>query len=250
MKWRKFWGFRGKLPTTRWTIIVNAGQREVATRDKALADLCAIYWNPVYAFICAQGRPAEDARDLTQGFFTTQLIAKNDVAKVDRNRGRFRNWLLGAVKNYLANVRKHENGPSHYPGQPLISINIPENESTIDQHPSPLVKYPITPDRVFEQRWALTLLNQALGKLAKHYERPEEQALLDKMIPYLVHATSADHKSVAEELGIPENNFNVALHRCRIQFRACIRDEIAETVLNEEEIEDELRYIRSGLQAH
>jgi len=187
---RKIFGYRGagKLPTTRWTMVINAGQDATAERDKALAELCAMYWTPVYGFIRAMGRRPEDARDLTQGFFTTRLLEKNDVAAADRTKGRFRNWLLTAVKSYLAND-----------------------------------------------------LARARAK-----KRGDEK-LFAKMIPLLTHTGAESHRVIAEELGMREKTFNVALSRCRSRFQEQIREEVAETVIHKDEVDDELRFLCSGL---
>ena len=245
MRFRKFFGFRGKLPTTRWTIVKEAGQKDVASRDKALAELCAIYYEPVFEFIRAQGRPADEARDLTQGFFAARIVDEKGVSKVDHDRGRFRSWLLTAVKSYLANVRKHDNAAKRRPDEPLLSLDTPEK----DEQCPVQVGHSTTPERIYERRWAIVLLEQALRKLGEIYEKRGKRKLFEKMIPYLVDAGSDDRQAIAKELGMREETFNTALHRCRIEFREQVRDEIAHTVIHESEIEDELRYIHSGLQA-
>ncbi len=242
----KIFGYQGtgKYPTTRWTMVINAGQDAKAERNKALAELCAVYWTPVYGFIRAKGRRAEEARDLTQGFFTTRLIEKNDVAAADPTRGRFRNWLLTAVKSYLANVRKSETTIKRDPGEPLISLDTAEVEGCPIQ-----IGHDTTPERIFERRWAMVLLGKALQKLEESYTKRGDEKLFAKMIPLLTHTGAESHRAIAEELDMREETFNVALSRCRSRFQERIREEIAETVVHEDEIEDELRHLHSGLRS-
>lgn len=245
---RKIFGYAGtgKLPTTRWTVVIHAGQHATAERDKALAELCAMYWTPVYGFIRAMGRRPEDARDLTQGFFTTRLLDKNDIAAADPTRGRFRNWLLTAVKSYLANDLARARAKRRDPGTELVSIDTAEVEGACPIQ----IGDDTTPERVFERRWAMVLLGKALQKLEESYKKRGDEKLFAKMIPLLTGMGAESHKAIAEELGMREETFNVALSRCRSRFQERIREEIAETVVHQDEIEDELRHLHSGLRSH
>jgi RNA polymerase sigma-70 factor (ECF subfamily) len=235
----------GKYPTTRWTMVIKAGQDATAERDKALAELCAMYWTPVYGFIRAKGRRAEEARDLTQGFFTTRLIEKNGVAAADPTRGRFRNWLLTAVSNYLANDLDMARAKKRNPGSELISIDTEDAEGKCPIQ----IGHDTTPERVFERRWAMVLLGKALQKLEESYQKRGAEKLFAKMIPLLMGTGAESHRAIAEELEMREETFNVALSRCRSRFQEQIREEIAETVVHEDEIEDELRHLHSGLRS-
>lgn len=236
----------GKLPTTRWTIIIHAGKDATAERSKALSELCAMYWTPVYAFIQAKGRRAEEARDLTQGFFTTRMIEKNDVAAADPKRGRFRNWLLTAVSSYLANDLEMARAKKRIPGSALLSIDTADVEGQCPIQ----IGHDMTPERAFERRWAMVLLEKALHKLEESYQKRGDEALFLKMKPLLVGGGAESHRAIAEALGMREETFNVALSRCRSRFQERIREEIAETVVHEDEIEDELRYLYCCLQSH
>jgi len=242
---RKIFGYRGagKLPTTRWTMVMAAGHDATAERDKALAGLCAMYWTPVYGFIWAKGRSAEEARDLTQGFFTSRLLEKNDLAAPDPARGRFRNWLLTAVKSYLANDLARARAKRRDPGTELISIDTAEVEGQCPIQ----IGHDTTPERVFERRWAMVLLGRALQKLEESYKKRGDEKLFARMIPLLTQTGAGSHRAIAEELGMREETFNVALSRCRSRFQERIREEIAETVVHQDEVEDELRYLCSGL---
>lgn len=235
----------GKYPTTRWTVVINAGRDATAERDKALAELCAMYWTPVYGFIRARGRRAEDARDLTQGFFTTRLIEKNDVAAADPTKGRFRNWLLTAVSSYMANDLERAKAKKRDPGTEIISIDTAEVEGQCPIQ----VSDDLTPEHIFEQRWAIVLLGKTLQKLEDSYKKNGSEKLFHKMIPLLMRGRKEAHRTVAEELKMREDTFTVALCRFRSRFQERIREEIAETVASENEIEDELRHLYSCLES-
>lgn len=242
---RKFFDHGGgKYPTTRWTMVINAGRDAQAERDKALAELCAMYWTPVYGFIRARGRRADEARDLTQGFFTTRLIEKNDVAAADPSKGRFRNWLLKAVRSYMANDLEMARAKKRDPGTEIVSIDAAEVEG---QRPLQ-IGHETTPERIFEQRWAMVLLGKTLQKLEESYRKRGDEKLFQKMIPLLMRGRKEAHRAVAEELGMREETFTVALFRFRSRFQERIREEIAETVASEDEIEDELRHLYACLE--
>lgn len=246
MWFQKFFGPArpGKLPPTRWSVVVEAGHGDAGAQRKAFADLYAIYWTPVYEFIRAHGWSAEDARDLTQGFFTTRFETK-DIADVDKARGRFRNWLLTAVKSYLKNDLAMRRALRRDPGTPLISMDAPEVEGGCPVQ----IGHPMTPERIYQQRWALVLLQQALDKLRRSYEESGQGEVFEKLLPFLVQLESDDRQTTAEQLGMQADTFKVAVWRGQKRFHALIRAEIAETVVSKEEVEHELRYLRSGLQA-
>jgi RNA polymerase sigma-70 factor (ECF subfamily) len=238
-------GGGGKLPTTRWNVVEAAGREPMAERNEALAELCATYWKPVYGFIRAMGRSHEEARDLTQGFFTTQLLEKNDVAALDQERGKFRSWLLKAVKNYLANDLAQARAKKRDPGTPLVSIDAPDAEGRCPVLPG----HDNTPERIYERRWAMTILEQALHKLRDGYEKRGQGPLFEKLTPFLVGSGEGRYRPIAEELGISEEAFKVHVFRCRGRFHDRIRAEIADTVSSEDQVEDEMRHLLSGLQS-
>jgi DNA-directed RNA polymerase specialized sigma24 family protein len=271
----KMLGFRdaGKVPTTRWSTVIAAGQDDTDARQQALAELCKMYWVPVYYFICARGRSSENARDLTQGFFMTQLLEKSDVAAADPKRGKFRSWLLTAVKNFLANDLAMHTAIKRHPSTVVISIDAPAADGrkapakakvkkrhfvapliSIDA-PDAEGRCPVlpgdqnTPERIYERRWALTILERALGKLQESYVKRGQGVLFDKMKPLLVDVGAVRHRVIAEELKMTEEAFNVAVYRCRDRFHDFMRAEIAETVSDEHDIDDEMRFLQAALRA-
>lgn len=244
----KLFGFgAGKYPTTRWTKVIQViqtGQDATAERDKALAELCAMYWAPVYGFIRAKGRPHEEAQDLTQGFFSKRLIEKNDIADADRTRGRFRNWLLTAVTSYMNNDYKMSQAKKRIPSSALVSLDTAPVEGECPVQ----VGHETTPERIFEQRWAMVLLEETLKKLEESYRKRGDEKLFRKMIPLLLRGRKESHRGIAEELEMREQTFNVELFRFRDRFQKEIRKEVAETVVHQNEIEDELRHLYSCLE--
>ena len=235
---------RYRMPTTRWATVFIAGNDATDARKRALAELYTMYRAPVYEFIRAMGRPEEEARDLTQGFFTTRLLEKNDVAAADPTRGKFRNWLLTAVKHYLANDRAKKLALKNDPGE-IVSLDAPDTDGRCPVQ----IGHDVTPERIYERRWAMILLDRALTKLEESYHKRGEGPLFDKIKPFLVDSGIEKHRDIAQELKMREETVNVAIFRCRSRFQDRIRAEIAETVNNEAEVEDELRYLYSGLQS-
>lgn len=246
MSARGMYRYRGaaKLPTTRWSIVMLAGHEAPEARKQALAELCVAYWTPVYDFIRATGRPAEEARALTQGFFTTRLLEKNDLVTADRKRGKFRNWLLAAVKSYLGNELEIARAKKHPPAAEIVSINAVAAEAL-----GPIQSgTQVAPEHIYERRWAITVLEQALNELKETYVKRNREALFVHVKPFLVDPGTERFGAIAKELNMTEDAFADEVSRCRRLFQERMRAEIGETVSHEDEIEDELRYLQSSLQ--
>ncbi len=234
--------------TTRWTLVVAAG---AARRDgtpearKALGELCVLYWYPVYAYVRRRGKDAEDALDLTQGFFT-RLIDKNDLAAADPARGRFRAWLLASVKHYLANEWDRATAQKRGGGRTVLSIDGDDAEDRYRREPAD----PLTPERIFDRRWALTLLEQALHDLQSECEREGKAELFAALKPTLTgdgRDPSNPYRDIAAGLGTTEGALKVAAHRLRRRYRELLRQEIAETVATPQDIDDEIRDLFAAL---
>lgn len=233
------------LPTTRWNVVHAAGQKAKPGCHEALSALYATYRAPVYTFVRGRGHSAEEARDLTQGFFA-RLVEKNDVAAADPTQGKFRNWLLTAVKRYLANDWDRAQAQKRGGGQPLLSIDATDAEGRCPLEPG----HDTTPERLYERRWAINLLERALLKLRTEYVKRGQENLFEKLKPCLVGGSGELHRVIAEGLGMREKTFNTSVSRCQSRFNALIKAEIAETVGGEGEIEDEMRYLLSVLRSH
>jgi DNA-directed RNA polymerase specialized sigma24 family protein len=234
-----------RFHTTSWTLVRAAADKPTVDSREALAALCQRYWHPVYAFVRRHGYDREQSQDLTQGFFAV-LIEKNYLLDTDRERGKFRSFLLAAVKHFLANEWDRVNALKRGGGQVPVSIDLVEAE---DWQASAVVEH-ATPESLFERRWALSLLENVMVKLRSEFAdegKTEEFARLSAFLNR--DSESARYETVAEEMGVSAGALRMAVHRMRRRYRRLLRAEIAETLPGPEaeEIDDELRYILSVL---
>jgi RNA polymerase sigma-70 factor (ECF subfamily) len=224
--------------------VLAAGQGTPSEAHEALSTLCGLYWYPLYAFTRRQGREAEDARDSVQGFFT-RLLEKNDLAAVDRQRGRFRAWLLASLKHYLANEWNRERAQKRGGGLTSLSIDTETAEGRYQHEPS----HDLTPEKLYERRWALTLLEHVLSTLEQECARIGKQPLFEKLRGTLTgNVEQAPYAEVARTLDMSEQAVKVAVHRLRGRYRELLRAEIAQTVERPEDIEDEIRLLLLSLE--
>ena len=224
---------------TRWTLVLSAGAaRRLLRAAAAMAELCRIYWYPLYAFIRRRGHEAHDAEDLTQEFFA-RLLDKHFLAAVDRGKGRFRTFLLMAVKRFLANEYGAAHARKRGGGQPIISLQGLEPEARYHLEPADA----LTPERLFEQQWALTLLEQVLARLQAEMAAAGKAALFEAMKGHLAGGRDERYAATAARLGMSEGAVKVAVHRLRRRYRDILQEEIAHTVAGPEEIEEEIRYL-------
>jgi RNA polymerase sigma-70 factor (ECF subfamily) len=204
--------------------------------------LCRAYWYPVYAYVRRRGRNAQDALDLTQGFFA-RLIDKNDLAAADRTRGRFRAWLLTAVKHFLANEWDKATAEKRGGGRAVYSFDIDSDDAETRYRREPA--HQVTAERIFDRRWALTLLEQSLAALEAEAVRDGKADLFAALKPTLTadgrDARDPSYLDLAERLGTSEGAIKVAAHRLRRRYRELLREHIAETVEREEDVDDEIR---------
>jgi DNA-directed RNA polymerase specialized sigma24 family protein len=205
--------------------------------------LCQRYWHPVYAFVRRVGYDREQSQDLTQGFFAV-LIEKNYLLDTDRQRGRFRAFLLSAVKHFLANEWDRANALKRGGGQVPVSIDLVEAEGW---QGSAAVEY-ATPESLFERRWAWSLLENVMAKLRSEFIVAGRADEFERLSMFLnKEPGSARYETVAEEMGISAGALRMSVHRMRRRYRRLLHAEVAETVQEREEIEDELRYLLSVL---
>lgn len=234
------------FPATSWSLIARAAEPLTPDGHAALAALCERYWDPVYAFIRHSGAGPENARNLTQSFFATRWIDKNDLCGADREKGRFRNFLLMCVKRYLANERAHGRIESNGGGQPLESFD----EMLAESRYAVEVAHGHTPERLYERRFALALLDDALTELGAQYTRagPEQARRFHALQGRLDgSAGSRPHHEVAAELGLTVDAVRTATSRMYDQFEAQLRAAVARTLDPESAVEDELRWILTAL---
>ena len=225
--------------TTRWTLVAAAGRDATPEARKALGELCRLYWYPLYAFVRRRGYDADEALDLTQGFLT-RLIEKNDLADADPGRGRFRSWLLASVKHYLANEWDRATAAKRGGGVKVFSINIDPDDAEGRYRHEP--SHSLTPERIFDRRWALTTLEQALDDLRRECAEEGKTELFEALRPSLTgEALDESYQAFADKLGTSQGAIKVAAHRLRRRYRDLLRAEIAQTVEKPEDVDDEIR---------
>jgi RNA polymerase sigma factor (sigma-70 family) len=215
--------------TTRWSLVAAAQHQA----DAALADLCRLYWYPLYAYVRRRGHDAAEAEDLTQAFFA-RLLEKNGLASVTPTRGRFRSFLLSACQNFLANERERANALKRGGGR-VVSLD--DADARYRREPD----HDETPERLFERRWALELLDQTLRRLREEYEAGGKARLFDAVKGTLTGDAAAPYADLAGELGMTEGAVKTAAHRLRGRYAELLREEIGETVETPAEIDDEVR---------
>ena len=230
---------RSRFATTQWSLVVAASETEMPAARGALADLCEVYWYPLYAFARRSGADPDTARDQTQGFFA-ELIDKNVVGQADRQRGRFRTFLIAAFRHHRGHERQKANAAKRGAGELPLSQDLAAAERWYDSEPQETV----TPESLYERRWALTLLERVLESLREEYEAAGRHALFRELEPLLVGASTAGpYREIGERLGMSEAAIKVAAHRLKQRYAARLREAIAATVARPEEVDEELRFL-------
>jgi RNA polymerase sigma-70 factor (ECF subfamily) len=233
----------GRFATTRWSVVLAAGGVDPPRAREAMSALCGQYWFPIYAFARSRGLPPERAEDLTQGFFA-HLLEKEALQRVDPERGRFRSFLLASFKNFLSDERTRDAAQKRGGGLTPVSLDAGAAEHRYALEPA----HERTPERLFERQWALTLIERALSRLRDRYTRTGRQDQFDELRVFLSgEKRPVPYSEVARRLGLTELAVKVAVHRLRKRFRDALRDEIAQTVTSDREIDAELRSLYSAL---
>ena len=229
--------------TTQWSVVLAAQGRSPAA-DEALEKLCRTYWWPLYGFVRRNGYKPEEAQDLTQGFFAL-LLERRDLDVVRREKGRLRSYLLVSLKNFLAKARRRELTMKRGEGQALVPLDELLARERADLEPADT----LSADRIYERRWALTLLEQVLTRLESDYQSAGNAKLFDSLKEFLSDEPDRPSQAeVAAEFGMTENALKQAFHRLRQRYQQLLRDEIAQTVTVPGDVEDELRHFISVLQ--
>jgi DNA-directed RNA polymerase specialized sigma24 family protein len=228
--------------TTAWSLVLAASGNPTADARHALAALCQTYWNPVYAFIRRRGHTPDQAQDLTQGFFAL-LLEKQFLRDVDQQRGRFRSFLLAAVKHFLANERDRAHASKRGGGRLPISIDVLEAESWY----APAAVETTTPERLFEHRWALSVVEHVMARLRADYGAMGKAEQFARLEGLLTKDADTRCEALAQEMGVSSGALRMSLHRLRRKYRHILREEIAETVSTPAEIDEEIRFLMSVL---
>ena len=229
--------------TTRWTQVLSARGESPEART-ALGALCEAYWMPVFRFMRREGRDEDSARELTQGFFA-QLLAKNGIETVEPAKGRFRSYLLGSVKHFLADQRDRAQAAKRGGGQDLVPIDTSSSTTTCVQLPDPGSP---APDAYFDRQWALNVIDRALKSLADDFDAAGKSTQFEALKGWLVgDIENLSQAEAGRQLGLTEGAVKVAIHRLRKQFRELVKTELAHTVESPEQVREELNYLMEAL---
>ena len=229
------------FPTTRWTLVIAAADPERKDARSALVSLCEGYWYPLYAYIRRRGYPADQAQDLTQEFFI-RLLEGRYLDRADPEKGRFRYFILTSLKFFVADEEDRQRAQKRGGGA-VVSLELSSGEDRYQREPA----HDETPERIFERRWALSVLDRVVEKLRNefvHHGRPEH---FERLKVFLLGQADAPYAALAREMNTSEGALKVAIHRLRKRYRELLRQEIADTVADPAEVESELRFLAAVL---
>jgi RNA polymerase sigma-70 factor (ECF subfamily) len=234
-----------RFNTTHWSVVVNAAEDSSPNGQAALETLCRTYWYPLYAFIRRRGCQPAEAQDLTQAFFA-RLLEKGYLRGVDRRKGKFRSFLLAALEHFLANEWRNARAQKRGGGVVVISLD----DTSAEQQYERLPASDLSPEKLFEQQWATTLLDQAIVKLRDEFRAEGKAVLFDRLKIFLTgEKRSTSYASLATELATTEAALKMAVSRMRQRYGELLRAEIAHTVSTPEEVEEELKALFAALSA-
>jgi len=225
--------------TTHWSEVLAAGKQESPRAAEALEKLCRSYWYPLYVYVRRRGYGVEDAQDLTQQFFA-RVLEKGSFQRANPERGKFRTFLLHALQNFLANEWNRAHALKRGGGAVTLSIEVQDAERRYTVEPATT----LTPERAYEKRWALTLLDEVLAGLRQEYTEAGRTRVFDELAERLWgKEAEIAYARIGERLGMKEGAVRGAMHRLRASFRERLRAEVAHTVVDFGQVEDEMRYL-------
>ena len=230
-----------QFPTTRWTLVVAAGHPHRNDAQSALVSLCESYWYPLYAYLRRRGYPADQALDLTQEFFVRVLEGRY-LDRADPEKGRFRSFILTSLKFYVADERDRDRAQKRGAGM-VEQLDFSSGEQHYQREPA----HDETPERIFERRWALTLLDRVVEKLREEFVQHGRPEHFDRLKGFLLGQSDTPYAALAREMNMSEGALKVAIHRLRKRYRELFRQEIADTVADPAEVESELRFLAAVL---
>jgi len=228
--------------TTHWSVVLSAREKDSPRCAAALETLCRTYWFPLYAYVRRQGRSPHDAQDLTQAFFA-RLLEKDYLQAAVREKGKFRTYLLVALKRFCANAWDREHAQKRGGFSPVVSIDQDVAESRLAAEPATTLQ----PDILFDRQWAMTLLDRTIAQLQAEYISSGRAGLFEYLQSCLAREESAlPYAEIAVRLKLTEAAVKMAVHRLRARYREILRAEIAHTVTSPEEVEEEIRHLFSS----
>lgn len=233
-----------RFRSTRWSVVVAACAKPGPDADRALATLCETYWYPLYAYARRHGHDAEAAQDLTQGFFA-HLLEKRDLGAANPARGRFRSYLLGAFVHHIANERGRAAAWKRGGRDTVLSLDLPAAEERYCREPADNR----TPEKLYERRWALALLDAVQRRLRAEQAAAGRTAQFDTLSGPALAPDSRDlpYRALAARLGMSETAVKVAVHRLRHRYRDLIREAVADTLTDAREVDEEVRFLLDAL---
>ena len=230
---------RARFDTTRWSLVAAAGSEQSLVASEALNDLCRACWRPIYAEIRRRGHDAVDAQDLAQEFFA-RMLRRDAFGKADREKGRFRTYLLGALDYFLVDDWRGKNALKRGGGAVMVPFVDGEGETWFQQQPA----YGATPAEMFDQNWAVVLMDRALEALREEYRVTGRENVFAAVEPFLTADSGEDgYAGVCDQIGLTPQAFAVAVHRMRRRFRHCVRQQVEMTVADPTEAEAEMKHL-------
>ena len=233
-----------QFPTTRWTLVVAAGDPQRKDARSALVSLCENYWYPLYAYLRRRGYAADQAQDLTQEFFMRVLEGRY-LDRADPEKGRFRSFILTSLKFFAADEQDRQRARKRGGGA-VVSFEFSSGESGEERYQRE-PGHDETPDRIFERRWALAMLERVMERLRDEFVQHGRPENFERLKVFLLGQSEAPYSDLAREMNTSEGALKVAIHRLRKRYRELFRQEIADTVADPAEVESELRYLAAVL---
>jgi len=231
--------------STRWSVVLLSAQSKTSESQAALAALCGLYWYPLYSFVRRRGYNPEDAQDLTQGFFL-HLLGHKMLSQVDPLKGKFRSFLLASIQNYLSKETDRARCLKRGGKAEFVPLNADNVEDRYRLEPTDF----LTAEKIFDARWALTLLDEAMSLLCAEYAAEGKMETLEALKPFLQpidSATLPSYEHVADQLGVSVGTVKMLIHRLRKRYTALLRAEVARTVSDPGEVDEEIRALCDAL---
>jgi RNA polymerase sigma-70 factor (ECF subfamily) len=229
------------FPTTRWTLVIAAADSRRTEARSALVSLCEGYWYPLYAYVRRRGYPVDQAQDLTQEFFI-RVMEGRYLDRADPDKGRFRAFILTSLKFFLADEADRSRAQKRGGGR-VLSFEISSGEDRYQREPA----HTDTPERIFERRWALSVLDRVVDRLRAEFVQHGRVDHFNRLKVFLLDQAETPYAALAREMGTSEGALKVAIHRLRKRYRDVFRQEIAETVADSADVESELRFLAAAL---
>lgn len=234
---------QARFETTRWSVVLRAGGDKTNESQRALNELVEAYWYPLYAFSRRRGNSDHDAMDLTQGFLL-HLVSGGGLESVSQDKGRFRSFLLASFKNFMANQHRAAETVRRGGAVTILSLTTTDFRARYEREPLD----PETPELVYERSWVEELLARVRRRLSLDYQRAEKQQIFDLLEPHLTHSDDAlPRAEIGRQLQLSAAAVNMSIHRMRRRFGELLREEVAATVDDPADVEDELRELMAAL---